>query len=87
MKRAKQKSGGTFVARCVVLVLIAAIGSFIAWNWYGWHRMGRGYEVKPETKASFLKSRISEDLGYDGFDPAWLQKAWMNGLRIILTFF
>lgn len=57
------------------------VGGFFAMNWYGWYRMKTGYEVNPEDHASYLQSRLKEDLGYTGFDRSWLQKAWLNGFR------
>ena len=63
------------------LALVAIISGFFACTWYSWDRMSRGYEVKLETHSAYLQTKLSEDLGYRGFDPAWLQKAWVNGFR------
>lgn len=61
--------------------LIAFLGGLFVWNWYGFHRMKTGYEVKTSDYSSYLKAKISDDLGYGGFDPRWLQEAWMNGYQ------
>ena len=67
--------------RIFTLVPILIVGGFLAWNWLSWYRMGQGYEVEPRTKSSYLQTRLSEDLGYSGFESGWLQKAWVNGFR------
>lgn len=43
--------------------------------------MKTGYEVKAKDRASYLRERLADDLGYSGFDPKWLQKAWINGFQ------
>lgn len=65
----------------VVLFLTTLVGGFFAWNWYGWHRMEIGYEMNPKEYSSYLQTKLAEDLGYEGFDRQWLQKAWVNGFR------
>jgi hypothetical protein len=65
----------------IALVLITLVGGLFAWNWYEWHRMKTGYEVSPHEYSSYLKSKLSEDFGYDGFEQKWLKKAWVNGFQ------
>jgi len=65
----------------LALTLVAIVGGLVAWDWYSWHRLSRGYEVKAAAHSSYLKTMFSEDLGYRGFNPGSLQKAWMNGFQ------
>jgi hypothetical protein len=65
--------------RILTIALLALVGAFLVWNWYSWHRMSRGYEVDPETQISYLRTQLTEDFGYSGFDSTSLQKAWVNG--------
>jgi hypothetical protein len=61
--------------------LVLLVGGFFAWNWYGWHRMKTGYEVKPKEYSSYLQSMLSEEFGYQGFERSTLQKAWVDGFQ------
>lgn len=65
----------------LALILITLVGGIFIWNWYGWHRMKTGYEVKPKEHSSYLQQKLSEDFGYDGFERQWLVKAWVNGFK------
>jgi hypothetical protein len=65
--------------RILTIALLVLVGAFLVWNWYSWHRMSRGYEVDSETQISYLRTQLTEDFGYSGFDSTSLQKAWVNG--------
>jgi hypothetical protein len=69
------------ILKIAVIVLTTLVGGCFVANWYGWHRMKTGYEVKPKDYASYLQARLEEDLGYSGFERPWLQKAWVNGFQ------
>ena len=69
------------ILKIAAIVLTTLVGGCFVANWYGWHRMKTGYEVKAKDHGSYLRERLAEDLGYNGFDPKWLQKAWVNGFQ------
>jgi hypothetical protein len=69
------------VLKIVVIVLSTLVGGCFVANWFGWHRMKTGYEVKTKDYASYLQAQLEEDLGYSGFEHPWLQKAWVNGFQ------
>jgi hypothetical protein len=62
-------------------VLATLVGGCFMANWYGWHRMKTGYEVKAKDYAPYLRAKLEEDLRYSGFEHSWLQKAWVNGFQ------
>jgi hypothetical protein len=65
----------------IVICVATLIGGCFVSNWYGWHRMKTGYEVKVKDYAPYLQERLEEDLGYQGFEHQWLQEAWVNGFQ------
>ena len=67
--------------RSIGLVVTVLVIGFIAWNWFHWNRLADGYEVAPREQAPYLKRKLAEDLGFDGFQDAWLKGAWVNGFR------
>jgi hypothetical protein len=69
------------ILKIAVIVLTTLVGGCFVANWYGWHRMKTGYEVKAKDYAPYLQARLKEDLGYGGFEQSWLQEAWVNGFR------
>ncbi len=69
------------ILKIVVIALTTLVGGCFVANWYSWHRMKTGYEVKAEDYAPYLQTRLEEDLGYSGFQHPWLQQAWVNGFQ------